>query len=72
MAESETDEIIALYMYAKRQKKRKRRVSVHEILQRRNEFGEFHHLFANFVELSTYKGLLLENLKTNLVIVNKL
>ena len=28
----------------KDKKKRKRRVSVHEILQRRNEFGEFHHL----------------------------
>ena len=43
--ESDTEEIIALYLYAKRRKRKgKRRVSVHEILQRRSELGEYHHL----------------------------
>jgi len=41
--ESDTEELVVLYLYTKR-RKRKRRVSVHELLQRRHEFGEFHHL----------------------------
>ena len=40
--ESDMEEIIALY--AKQRRKTKRCVSVHEILQRRSKFGEFHHL----------------------------
>ena len=43
-AESDTEEIIALYLYSKQRRKRKRRVSVHEILQRRGEYGEYYHL----------------------------
>ena len=42
--ESDTEEIIVMYWYAKQRRKRKRCVSVHEILQRRSEFGEYHHL----------------------------
>ena len=34
---SDTVEIKVLYLYAKQRRKRKRRVSVHEILQRRSE-----------------------------------
>jgi len=34
---SDTEEIKALYLYAKQRKKRKRHVSVHEILQRSSE-----------------------------------
>jgi hypothetical protein len=41
--DSDTDEILALYLYA-RQRRRYRRVSVHEILQRRSVYGEYHHL----------------------------
>ena len=37
-----TEELVVLYLYTKR-RKRKRRVSVHERLQR-HEFGEFHYL----------------------------
>ena len=45
MAQVESNtEIIVLYLYTKQRRKRKRRVSVHELLQRRNEFGEYHHL----------------------------
>ena len=43
-AESDTEDIMALYLYTKQRRKRKRRVSVHEILQRRSEYGEYHHL----------------------------
>ena len=42
--ESDMEEIIVLYLYAKQQRKRKRHVSVHKILQRKSEFGEYHHL----------------------------
>ena len=42
--ESDTEEILALYLYARRRRKRNRRVAVHEILQRMPIYGEYHHL----------------------------
>ena len=45
MALEESDiEILAVYLYARQRRKRYRRVSVHEILQRRSVYGEYHHL----------------------------
>ena len=42
--ESDIEEILAIYLYARQRRKRYRRVSVHEILQRRSVYGEYHHL----------------------------
>ena len=38
--ESDIEEILAIYLYARQRRKRYRRVSVHEILQRRSVYGE--------------------------------
>ena len=42
--ESDIEEILAIYLYARQRRKRYRRVSVHEILQRRSIYGEYHRL----------------------------
>ena len=62
--DSDTEEVIALYMYIKRRKKKtkNRRVSVHEILQRRSQLGEYHHLVQ---ELSFHPDKLYEYFRMN-------
>lgn len=60
--ELDTEELVVLYLYTKR-RKRKRRVSVHELLQRRHEFGELFFFYFNnydfwyvhFEAMLTYK-----------------
>jgi hypothetical protein len=42
-SDSDTDEIIAIYMYT-RKRRQQRRILVHEILQQRLFYGEHHHL----------------------------
>ena len=42
--ESDIEENLAIYLYARQRRKRYRRVSVHQILQRRSVYGEYHHL----------------------------
>ena len=61
--DSDTEEVIALYIYIKRRKKKKnRRVSVHEILQRRGQLGEYHLLVQ---ELSFHPDTFYEYFRMN-------
>ena len=43
MSDSETDALLAIY-YLRRRKRRRRRFWVHPIIQKRQKYGEFHHL----------------------------